>query len=379
MAIPNVETTASRADYDVRTHKSNSKPHNAQAKPEQPSGGNPPKEDTVTISEEGKGLFELRKLSEEEKEFTFLKFKEHDWDKQKAMLQESFDSIREEKRAEFEDSLIHYGEYSYEYYVYSALEGKVENANKLAGQLGSMFFGDRNESAETRAMNREEGKMLAEYISQNYFENPDEAKAFMDTIDKWAFKSEMRDKGYMVMNSVHSDMIWKEQPDYFKTWASENGYGDDIRNESEDNQSTARKAYLNAQIEHWYKNRESYKEGFSIDNGGSSFIYGTEEYELVHRAYLNMQDYYDKNPIPYREWTITEYAHSIDPGSKTSGESINMAGHRPVPGMHEEYYKSWLEQFRSNEKAVQSVIDNAKLAIKGVSIEDLLAKHGSYI
>jgi len=70
MAIPNVETTASRTDYDARTNRSyskdrNSKTHNAQAKAEQPSGGNPPKEDTVTISDEGMKRFIVRNREEE--------------------------------------------------------------------------------------------------------------------------------------------------------------------------------------------------------------------------------------------------------------------------------------------------------------------------
>ncbi|MDR1829859.1 MAG: hypothetical protein LBQ76_03725, partial [Candidatus Fibromonas sp.] len=200
---------------------------------------------------------------------------------------------------------------------------------------------------ETRAMNREEGKMLAEYLSQNYFEDPEEAKAFMDTISKWAYKSEMRDKGYMFMNSVHSDMIWKERPDYVKMWANENGYGN-----------------------------------LWDDNGHMKYDIDSKEYQSFRRAYDAAQmEYFYKNPPPYKEvMTVREYLSEVDPECLTSGESVNLlAGPGDLPGIYQEHWQSWLEQFRSNEKAVQSVIDNAKLAIKGVSIEDLLAKHGGYI
>jgi len=47
---------------------------------------------------------------------------------------------------------------------------------------------------ESTANSREAGKKLAEYIAQNYFNDPDKAKAFMDDINKDAYENEMRDE-----------------------------------------------------------------------------------------------------------------------------------------------------------------------------------------
>jgi len=47
---------------------------------------------------------------------------------------------------------------------------------------------------ELTANSREAGKKLAEYIAQNYFNDPDKAKAFMDKINEIAYKNEMRDE-----------------------------------------------------------------------------------------------------------------------------------------------------------------------------------------
>jgi hypothetical protein len=47
---------------------------------------------------------------------------------------------------------------------------------------------------ELTANSREAGKKLAEYIAQNYFNDPDKAKAFMDNINEIAYKNEMRDE-----------------------------------------------------------------------------------------------------------------------------------------------------------------------------------------
>ena len=50
------------------------------------------------------------------------------------------------------------------------------------------------EDLELTANSREAGKKLAEYIAQNYFNDPGKAKAFMDNINKDAYENEMRDE-----------------------------------------------------------------------------------------------------------------------------------------------------------------------------------------
>jgi hypothetical protein len=164
MAIPNVETTASRADYDVRTHKSNSKPHNAQAKTERPSGGNPPKEDTVTISEEGRKRF-IEKGTPE-------------WEK----YRETYVSDLSTKK----------------YLTELSLEDKNgQGRGEVANQLASLILNSSDTDLETRAANREAARDLAKYIAENYMSDPKEAQAFIDKINKYIEDAELVDKGYV--------------------------------------------------------------------------------------------------------------------------------------------------------------------------------------
>jgi len=164
------------------------------------SSDNPRKEDSVTISKEGRQLLTLREVEN---------------DDLKALL----DEFRARKR-ELQESL------SFEYdastptetttssgpidktFINRALEGKVENPAELmrqlygmlsasppARELGVTYFGDTTISElESQAAQREAGKKLAEYMAQNYFEDPDEAKAFMDMINKFANEYEKRDE-----------------------------------------------------------------------------------------------------------------------------------------------------------------------------------------
>lgn len=42
---------------------------------------------------------------------------------------------------------------------------------------------------------------MAQYIADNYFDNPEDAKAFMDTINRFAENDILRDKGYVVFDN----------------------------------------------------------------------------------------------------------------------------------------------------------------------------------
>jgi len=90
-----------------------------------------------------------------------------------------------------------------EYFISNALEGKARNASMVAGELGQMIRSAANNNGATveeRAIKRETGLRHAEYIAQNYFDDPNEAKAFMDGIKRFYENDVMRDKGYIVLD-----------------------------------------------------------------------------------------------------------------------------------------------------------------------------------
>jgi hypothetical protein len=91
-------------------------------------------------------------------------------------------------------------------YIYRALAGKVEGASdtSMANALNSMLF-SHDPNLETRTADREAGKNMAKYIAENYFDNREEAQAFMDTINKLAEISEALDKGYVISMQAYKD------------------------------------------------------------------------------------------------------------------------------------------------------------------------------
>lgn len=60
---------------------------------------------------------------------------------------------------------------------------------------------------ERQAAQREDGKKLAEYIAQNYFDDPDEAKAFMDKVNEVIADSEKRDEERLNLFTNRMEMI----------------------------------------------------------------------------------------------------------------------------------------------------------------------------
>jgi G3E family GTPase len=84
------------------------------------------------------------------------------------------------------------------------LEGKTANPSLVASELGKMLkgtFSNPEATVEERAMDREIAIRNAEYIAKNYFDDEDEANAFMDLIKKAAEKDVYREKGYYVFDS----------------------------------------------------------------------------------------------------------------------------------------------------------------------------------
>lgn len=110
-----------------------------------------------------------------------------------------------------------------EHTIYKALEGKIENASLYAIELASAlrsYVSMPEKSVEERIAFREMALKQAEYISQHYFEDEDEATSFMEEIAKYYENDVLREKGYIVIDNSNV------QP--FKKYSSPNSIGDDV-------------------------------------------------------------------------------------------------------------------------------------------------------
>gem|GEM_PF-4300831 len=89
---------------------------------------------------------------------------------------------------------------SLDFIISDALEGKkVDNRTAAGIELGKMIMSaayGNGETAEERAINRELGMKHAEYIAENYFKDPEEAKTFLDRVKLEYENDILREKGY---------------------------------------------------------------------------------------------------------------------------------------------------------------------------------------
>jgi hypothetical protein len=100
---------------------------------------------------------------------------------------------------------------------------------------------------------------------------------------------------------------------------------------------------------------------------------GSEAIKAYYRACMNGSvkpaQASSYNPPPYKTWqspTTKEEHMKIWEDLKEINCEYSAYG---------EQNKTWYANFFARQNMVQSLIDNAKLSIKGVSIEDLLAKY----
>jgi hypothetical protein len=201
--------------------------------------------------------------------------------------------------------------------IFDALNGKMstEDAKQVARELGMMctstskiFFNEvtgytEEIDLENQAANREAGRDLAKYITENYFDDPKEAKAFMDKIDGYIRHSELLDKGY-----------YKSAPDEFELWLKKHGREDN--DESREEFNNARKAYNKDNPTYW------------LDT------------ERTHRMY------FEKSPSHIDGSVIVA--------------TLREANCDPRSSMLSEEYKAWYSAFDAKVNFVQSIIDNAK-------------------
>lgn len=84
------------------------------------------------------------------------------------------------------------------------LNGKSKNPSLVANELAQMIKGtifNPEATVEERGINREIAMKNAKYIAEKYFENQDEAEAFMNEISRYAENDIMREKGYVVLDN----------------------------------------------------------------------------------------------------------------------------------------------------------------------------------
>jgi len=101
---------------------------------------------------------------------------------------------------------------SLEHFIQGAIDGKARNSSLVASELGQMIRSaayNNGATAEERAVLRETGMKHAKYIAQNFFENPNEAKAFLDGIKRFYDNDVLREKGYTVLEGPGSPYIFK--------------------------------------------------------------------------------------------------------------------------------------------------------------------------
>jgi len=89
---------------------------------------------------------------------------------------------------------------SYQIELTKMLEGKARNASMVAHELAKSLQGSvfaKDSTIAERAVMRESAYRSAQYIADNYFDNPNEARDFIDLITKIKDEDILREKGYV--------------------------------------------------------------------------------------------------------------------------------------------------------------------------------------
>jgi len=273
-------------------------------------------EDTVQISDEANRLHLIRPDELPESVLQNI-------EKQLGLLREAKETAM---RASFMSNTG-----SIQNFLINALEGKVEDAVRTTWQLSGMLYGTNGYTdMETKAIDRESGKILAEYIAKNYFDNEEEAKSFIDTINKYAELSEMKDKGYIVSDNTLDRTPYKPHPENAKT--SLERLQQMIAREMEFSRKIGT-VNVNTDYEKWKKKW-----------GETDWDTLSADYESLRNFLCNADGYED-------------FYGSI--------AILNCEKNRA-------FYAAW----DANEKAVQAIIDGAKASMSNVTVDsDFLSKY----
>jgi hypothetical protein len=291
------------------------------------------KEDTVEISEEGRAaasrLIEITT--------PIQGFDNEEQRAERDQVREQWQlrvQQREAETAESNRQSIVQDTSSAEHFIFNALSGKVENALDIAVELGNMVFASAWETLggrpwnpdtdlETRVANREAGRDLAKYIAENYFDDPKEAQAFMDKINKYIKNSELRDQGYVAW-CAEMEPVKPNPPSAELLFAQKLGY--DI----------SKCATL----------------------GGSAFeLFGNET------DYKNFRDKYFAYEMERNAKNPNQEKVLRDPTWEDWKETLS----DPKYCKDSEQYKTWYSDFLKKINSTQNMINNAKLMITDFS------------
>ncbi|MCL2283194.1 MAG: hypothetical protein FWC26_07745 [Fibromonadales bacterium] len=239
MTINTVDSYRQNAEKTGRGQAKLSKEQNSE-KQAQVAAEQEVKKDSVEISREGR-MAAVRLLETDESFLNTAKESMKEIRERKSAYHKEFEELTApELRSEEPEPWTHYGNLtpsealnnsfgSAKDYLYSVLNGKVgsswNEAYELAEKLGSMLYHPlqfsepdatgtrhglgREGSEATRAADREAGRNLAEYIASTYFDDPKEAQAFMEKINKYLKHDELQDLGWFSVSPDMEPIDWE--------------------------------------------------------------------------------------------------------------------------------------------------------------------------
>jgi hypothetical protein len=277
-------------------------------------------------------------------------------------------------------------------YIDNALTGKVGveeiDVWAVSGRLNDMLFSDDPDmNLETRTANREAAKNMAEYIAENYFDDPEEAQAFINTINKFAELSEAKDKGYIISSKYFVGNI-EEQLDKHAQWSK-------LSDEEKISHISSVLLNLEELIEgeepqsdfnRWLE-KKGYRSEDAIIVKDDGFVYQEKlfynsagakiEAREIKREYEEVLSAYEAAhpgssiPRPWVEeskfggWHFLINAKDWDDG--LSWKQVEEKSCDPKYSMFSEenkaYYVDFYAKFLEEEQAMQSIIDNVKLTM----------------
>ncbi|GGP16879.1 hypothetical protein [Oceanobacillus neutriphilus] len=174
-----------------------------------------PQAATITISDESQNRYmqslNLKKSNQDDMlGKQFKKFYE-EYHSAEAIEKRKLEQLEKEQafnRLEDEFSIkgvqYHFPENTLQHTIKEALDGKVTNASLYAAELGSAIRSSvsmSDKSIEERAAYREMALKQAEYIAEHYFDDEQEAAAFMKEINTYYKNDVLREKGYVVFDN----------------------------------------------------------------------------------------------------------------------------------------------------------------------------------
>ena len=225
------------------------------------------------------------------------------------------------------------------------------SSREVAEKLSNMIINCEDADLATRAADREAARDLAQYIADSYFDDPEEAQAFMEEINKRIEDSELIDKGYVLSDRAYLRDNYEFQlvkpthpPSDKEIWLKKNGLtgftAADLEKFEEERGAILAKRYQEENI--YYTSRGS----LDLNSGGRV----TDGWVLINLEVMEHPEDFS-NPHPWE--LIAQNAYEY--------EKISRCG--PCgSSMYRDEARAWYAEHESNAKeiAAQEAIDKAK-------------------